>query len=122
MDLPADAKAPSVAREEVALAVSHVVTPERLDALRIAVSEVMTNAVRHGSSREGSIGIDLRVGVDTIRVTVTQGEPAFSRPDHPTPSSTGEGGFGLPLLEALSDRWDVDPGPPASVWFEMDVD
>lgn len=122
MDLPADAKAPAVAREEIAGAVSGVLPPERLDALRIAVSEVVTNAVRHGSVREQTIGIDLAVKPDFIRVTVTQEEPAFRRPAAPTPSPSGEGGFGLPLLEALSDRWDVDPGPPPSVWFEMDVE
>jgi anti-sigma regulatory factor (Ser/Thr protein kinase) len=122
VDLPADAKAPAVARDEIVGAVSGVLPPERLDALRIAVSEVVTNAVRHGSVREQTIGIDLRVRPDFIRVTVTQEEPAFRRPAAPAPSASGEGGFGLPLLEALSDRWDVDAGPPPSVWFEMDVE
>ena len=122
MDLPADAKAPAVARDEIVGAVSGVLPPERLDALRIAVSEVVSNAVRHGSVREQTIGIDLTVRSDFIRVTVTQEEPAFRRPASLAPSPSGESGFGLPLLEALSDRWDVDAGPPPSVWFEMDVE
>jgi len=67
---------------------------ERLDALRIAVSEVVSNAVRHGSVQEQTIGIDLAVRPDFIRVTVTQEEPAFRRPASPTPSPSGEGGFG----------------------------
>jgi anti-sigma regulatory factor (Ser/Thr protein kinase) len=105
----------------IAQAVSDVLDEERLDALRLGVSEVVTNAVLHGSSSEQAIDIALEVRADAIRVTVAQSEPAFDRPDHPAPRPDGTGGYGLPLLEALSDRWDVDPGPPPFVWFEIDL-
>jgi anti-sigma regulatory factor (Ser/Thr protein kinase) len=98
-----------------------VVDDARLDALRLGVSELVTNAVQHGSPSNETIDIALQLRSDAIRVTVTQSGPAFDRPDQPAPRLGGARGYGLPLLEALSDRWDVDAGPPAFVWFEMDL-
>jgi anti-sigma regulatory factor (Ser/Thr protein kinase) len=121
MELPADPTAPAKARIVIARAVSDVLDEKRLDALRLGVSEVVTNAVLHGSSSEQAVDIALEVRADAIRVKVTQSESAFDRPDHPTPRPDGTGGYGLPLLEAVTDRWDVDPGPPPYVWFEMEL-
>jgi anti-sigma regulatory factor (Ser/Thr protein kinase) len=120
MRLPADLNAPSHARAAVSSIVSGVLDDERLEVLRLGVSEVVTNAVQHGSSPDQTIDIALQIRTDAIRVTVTQSEPAFDRPDRAAPSASGVGGYGLPILEAVSDRWDVDPGPPPFVWFEMD--
>jgi anti-sigma regulatory factor (Ser/Thr protein kinase) len=105
----------------VANAVVGVLDEERLNALRLAVSEVVTNAVQHGSTGDQTIDIALHISTDAIRVTVTQREPVFDRPQRPAPLPSAEGGYGLHLLEVLSNRWGVDASPPPKVWFELDL-
>ena len=84
--------------------------------LVLALSEVVANAVRHGEHAEDDeISIAVEDG-GTLRVTVEQpsATPAIVQP----PTAT-EGGFGLRLVEDITDRWGADPGPPGRVWFEV---
>jgi anti-sigma regulatory factor (Ser/Thr protein kinase) len=85
------------------------------DATRLIVSELVTNAVRHGPERP----ISLRVERDGERIrgaVEDQGEDtiAISR----QASASKDGGFGLQLVDALSDSWGVEDGS-TRVWFEL---
>ena len=93
---------------------------ERLDDVRLATSELVTNAVRHGR---------LRRDIDVIRVTVGTGEESVRvTVEQPTvadvkiaPPRIGEeaGGFGLRLVDQFADHWGYEPGPPGRVWAEF---
>jgi anti-sigma regulatory factor (Ser/Thr protein kinase) len=76
--------------------------------LRLVVSELMTNAVVHGSPTR-TIRLDLTLYGDHAHVSIhNAGEPIDitelrqGRPD---------GGRGLDLVTAIADRWGIDTGP-----------
>jgi serine/threonine-protein kinase RsbW len=86
------------------------------ETLKLLVSEVVTNAVRHG----GSAGpVELHASWNSeIRVAVQDHGDGFSptprngRPDEP-------GGFGLYLVGQLADRWGVETDEGTTVWFVL---
>jgi anti-sigma regulatory factor (Ser/Thr protein kinase) len=88
-------------------------------AVRLLVSELVTNSVRHvvGSSRP----VELVVGIDraTIRVEVRDGGAGF-QPGKPEPRGA-DGGFGLFLVERMASRWGVEVRDGTCVWFELDI-
>jgi anti-sigma regulatory factor (Ser/Thr protein kinase) len=90
--------------------------------VELLVSELVTNAVRHGASdRYESILLHARCDADTVRVEVCDEGPGFV----PTPDPRGlmePGGNGLLLVQKLANRWGVIPGDDdaSCVWFEAD--
>ena len=90
-----------------------------LDDLRLLVSELVTNAIRHGGADEGSV-FSLRLLLDPlrIRVEVTDAGPGF---DRRTPAPRSDGGWGLVFVDRLADRWGVDHNGTTKVWFEIDL-
>jgi len=91
---------------------------ETLENLRLLVSELVTNAYRHGGLGAGQ-QIELRAWVrhGRIRVEVVDPGSGFRRPREPTP--TEDSGWGLYLVEHIADRWGVDAGGTTCVWFEL---
>ncbi|EYT83913.1 regulatory protein, partial [Streptomyces sp. Tu 6176] len=58
-----------------------------------------------------------------IEVTDARGEQLPTTPPYPEgPSTEAESGRGLLLVEALADRWGVQPYPPGgkTVWAEIE--
>lgn len=89
--------------------------------VRLLVSELVTNSVRH-SQMPATDTVDLDVSVDsrTIRVEVCDSGPGFEpRPRQPGQSKAG--GWGLFLVERLADRWGVASNHVTHVWFEIDL-
>lgn len=79
---------------------------------RLLVSELATNAVRHGRGRIELVITPNRGG---LRFCVTD-----EGGGHPTRRTPGEGGgFGLHLVADLADRWGEDDNGTC-VWFEVD--
>ncbi|MFN8052053.1 MAG: SpoIIE family protein phosphatase [Acidimicrobiales bacterium] len=108
----------SAAREFV---VSTVGDPSLADALRLAVSELATNAVIHA-------GTEFRVTISrsgpTVRVDVVDRSDRLPTRRDRGPEATG--GRGIGIVEQLSTRWGVTPGMPGApdapgkaVWFEL---
>lgn len=98
---------------------------DTLERLRLLVSEIATNAVRHtGLISEpgfgGEVGLRLTVSPGTVRVEVTDPGPGFERPGRPSPDPERGSGYGLYLVDKLTDRWGVDRGGPNRVWIELD--
>jgi anti-sigma regulatory factor (Ser/Thr protein kinase) len=92
---------------------------EILDDALLLISELVTNAVRHGSP---PILLALECDGEGLRVRVRDGAPALPRPRDSIPED--EGGRGLALVDALSDAWGAEPvvdehGGGKSVWFEL---
>ena len=103
-------------------AVSPDLTQERQDDLRLLVSEVVTNSVRHRDpADEDWIRLRVESGDGHIRVEVHTpgGEIAFERVSKA--GALRESGWGMYLLENLADRWGVATHDDDScVWFELD--
>jgi anti-sigma regulatory factor (Ser/Thr protein kinase) len=95
--------------------------PDVLDDVRLLLSEIVTNAVRHsGSPSEAKIGLSVSAARGAVRVEVTDAGLGFA----PAPRSapwTQAGGWGLHLVDSLASRWGVDRGPRVRVWFEIDT-
>jgi GAF domain-containing protein/anti-sigma regulatory factor (Ser/Thr protein kinase) len=110
--LPRDPSAVAQARRAVE---AHAVglSEAELDTARLLVSELVTNAIRHGEGR-----ITLTLGLDDARVRVEvhdDGSRRLRRREHPDADG---GGFGLNLVAELASRWGADAD--AGVWFELD--
>ncbi len=89
----------------------------------LLVSELVANAVRHGSRTPGDT-VRMRIWTSraSIRVAVRDRGRSSKRP---VPSAGGGGdvgGWGLLLVERLADRWGTDRGRTTEVWFEIDTD
>lgn len=86
--------------------------------LRLLVTEVVTNGVRHGSDR-GPVGVCVTVGEDAVRAEVTDGGRGFSPAEAPMPRDDGSGGWGLQLVDRVAANWGVRVGEGTCVWFEL---
>ena len=89
----------------------------KLETLRLLVSEVVTNAVRHGGA-DAPLEVRARWDGD-VRVEVVDHGNGFL----PAPRA-GErhepGGFGLFLVGRLADRWGVEATDATRVWFVIE--
>jgi anti-sigma regulatory factor (Ser/Thr protein kinase) len=93
------------------------IAPERMRDVRLLVSELVTNAVRHAGGDAVRLVVSLRG--TTLRIEVHDPGRGFAvvpPPDDPLRAS----GWGLVLVEELADRWGIDHDPRTRVWFEMD--
>jgi anti-sigma regulatory factor (Ser/Thr protein kinase) len=82
----------------------------------LAVSELTTNAVVHGS---GPIDVAMDATSDRLRVTVTDDGSGTPAPHMPHPGSSEAGGWGLQLVETLADDWGTERRNGRTiVWFE----
>ncbi len=91
-----------------------------LEDIRLLVSELVTNSVRHaGLGPESTIGLRVDVGPDRVRVEVSDPGPGFE-PGQESPSIYQDSGWGLYLVEQVATRWGVDVENATRVWFEID--
>ncbi|HET9736475.1 MAG TPA: ATP-binding protein [Solirubrobacteraceae bacterium] len=117
--LPATPEAASVARHALD-DLGDAVSDARLRDLRLLVSEVVTNAVRHANLASGdAIELVVELNRRTLRVEVHDPGGGFV-PTAPAPDPTRPSGWGLYLVAELADRWGVDSDETTLVWFEFD--
>lgn len=86
--------------------------------LRLLVTELVTNGVRHGSER-GPVAIVVELDDERVRVEVTDGGRGFSPPSAPMPRGDGTGGWGLQLVDRVATNWGVEIRDETRVWFEL---
>jgi anti-sigma regulatory factor (Ser/Thr protein kinase) len=82
------------------------------DDVRLVVSELVTNAMRHGSSavpEAGEMPIRLSLLYAGGRLTCAVTDPSDRIPVHRDPDFACQNGRGLQLVEAFSDSWDWVP-------------
>jgi anti-sigma regulatory factor (Ser/Thr protein kinase) len=90
----------------------------RLADLRLVISEVITNAVRHGGLGDLLIAVTPKRDYLCVQVTDT-GDGFAPRPRAYAPDDNG--GFGLFLIERLTRRWGLTrEDSNTRVWFEFD--
>jgi GAF domain-containing protein/anti-sigma regulatory factor (Ser/Thr protein kinase) len=109
--LPRDPSAVALARRAVEEHLRDVAADVR-ETARLLVSELVTNAVRHG---RGAIVLVLDGKDERVRIAVRDDGPGrLRRRDDPG----ADGGFGLNLVESLATSWGIEEGT-AHVWFEL---
>jgi anti-sigma regulatory factor (Ser/Thr protein kinase) len=106
------------ARERVIALAAPFVDGARIADLRLVISEVITNAVRHGGNGDVLVGVMPKQGYLCVQVTDT-GDGFAPRPRAFEPDD--DGGFGLFLVERLTRRWGLTrENSNTRVWFEFD--
>jgi serine/threonine-protein kinase RsbW len=138
LEIPARAEFVALARLVVsALAVSDTqLSDERIDDLRIAVSEACTNAIEAHRATDTSERVLVRCAAHTDRIEVLiedRGEgfdPSTLR-DHPPVTDPDrlnfERGLGIPLIRALVDQVEFSPSAGGTavvitMWHEAPAD
>jgi hypothetical protein len=99
------------------------------DDLTLVVSELVTNALRHGlGAGAHAMGVGVALYGTTSRVMCVVSDPSDEVPVRVTPDHTHDSGRGLQIVEALSMYWGWTPrerdGDPAgkSVWAVFPLD
>jgi anti-sigma regulatory factor (Ser/Thr protein kinase) len=115
VELRRETTAPRAARALVRNWFSGKLSEDELYTATLLVSELVTNAVRHGRGK-----ITLRALLNDVRLLVDvidEGsvvEPVLRRREDPS-----GGGKGLMIVDAESSRWGIEKGT-AHVWFELE--
>jgi serine/threonine-protein kinase RsbW len=106
------------ARTQVCDAMAPQLDAEHTETLRLLISELVTNAVRHGGHGEP---VELHAHWNSqVRIEVVDHGGGFT----PTPRSGSlddPGGYGLFLVGTLADRWGVETDDATTVWFELET-
>jgi anti-sigma regulatory factor (Ser/Thr protein kinase) len=102
LDLPLGVDAPAAARRAVTAVLGGwgFRDPMWLEAAAIVVSELVTNAVRHGG---GEVAFAVEAHGERVMLCVADGSSVVPRRREPG----GDGGRGLAVIEALAAGWDV---------------
>ncbi|MEU7389393.1 ATP-binding protein [Streptomyces tanashiensis] len=93
------------------------------EAASLVLSELLTNAVRHGHVPGREIETRFaRVPGGVLRIEVH--DASERRPLMSLPDDGADGGWGLPLVDTLAAKWGVGDrrGPGKLVWAELSVD
>ncbi len=114
---PASVEAATLARQACGLLLP--LAGGRHHDLKLLVSELVTNSVRHADvDGDNTVWLDVAVGPDRIRLDVADSGSGFQAPELPEPGVPRVGGWGLALVNQLCDRWGTsDKG--SHVWAEL---
>jgi anti-sigma regulatory factor (Ser/Thr protein kinase) len=112
--LAPDLGAATMARRLLEQSFGTILEQAELDRAKLAVSELATNAVRHG---EGEITLRAELDETRLLVEVVDEGPGF---DHVPQGHNvdGLGGWGLSLVDGTASRWGIRDRRP-HVWFEI---
>jgi anti-sigma regulatory factor (Ser/Thr protein kinase) len=105
------------AREHVRESLCNITDADTLESVELVVSELVTNAVRHGPGEP----ITLRLAADGSGGVAGEiedhgdGVIAIRKQD----VGTAVGGLGLRLVDELTSAWGVNPGS-THVWFRVE--
>jgi serine phosphatase RsbU (regulator of sigma subunit)/anti-sigma regulatory factor (Ser/Thr protein kinase) len=112
------------ARALITRTLDGLLAPAVIDDVRLLVSELASNAVRHAGG--GDYRLELDLDPHRLRVELSDGGPG------PVAGGAGrirdalpEGGYGLGIVDRLSVRWGIERGSgprPTRIWFELPRD
>jgi anti-sigma regulatory factor (Ser/Thr protein kinase) len=113
--LPPTSESARVARAAVA-DLARALGADRHHDLRLLVTEMVANGVEHGA---GPLRLLVHRYPACVRVEVVDQGGGCPATAPASVSAEATSGRGLLLVDALSDRWGVEPGPPARAWLEI---
>jgi anti-sigma regulatory factor (Ser/Thr protein kinase) len=110
--------AATMARTEVTERLAARLGTRTLEDVRLLVTELITNALRHGSLAPGDrVSVKASIDAGVVRIEVTDpGNNGIVAPRDPGPRG---GGYGLFLVEQLAKRWGVERRNGTTVWCEL---
>jgi anti-sigma regulatory factor (Ser/Thr protein kinase) len=115
-DIPRDPTAPSLARRAIER-LEDTIAPDVIPDVKLLVSELITNSVKYGRDGEVTLKVEAedprRLRIEVVDQGIGFVPVARDRP------ATEVGGWGLHLVQTLSNRWGVYEGS-THVWFEID--
>ena len=116
--IDAEPEGPAQARRIIAEELSALLSPRELDDVKLMVSELVTNGIVHGGQESDvPMMLDLCVNGDIRCAVLDAGQSFFTE----RVEQEERGGWGLWLVEQLSDRWGMECSPERTeVWFERD--
>lgn len=91
---------------------------ELRDEVHLLVSELVSNSVLHADAEQVELRATAAPG--GVHVEVSDPGPGFDPDDRSEPSPTGNGGYGLFLVDKVANRWGIKRNDRARVWFEID--
>lgn len=111
-------RAVAEARAAVTRRFAHL-PPPALEDLRLLITELISNAILHSDlGPDDWVRVRVAGGSDGVRAEVIDGGvDADIRPKVFDPGSPG--GFGLYLVDEISDRWGIERDGSTCVWFEL---
>jgi anti-sigma regulatory factor (Ser/Thr protein kinase) len=116
--LPSTPRAARMARQATHRALEAWSIAHLQDDADLVVSELVSNAVRHGSGRRAEITLRLKVANGRLRVEVHDINPTMPVPR--TPTAMDESGYGFVIVDALAVKWGVqDAEIGKAVWAEL---
>ena len=92
-----------------------------LEDVRLLVTELITNALRHGSLAPGDT-VSVKASVDQEVVRIEVSDPGRDGEVAQRPPGPRGGGYGLYLVDQLTKRWGVDRRHGTTVWCELTPD
>jgi anti-sigma regulatory factor (Ser/Thr protein kinase) len=121
LELPSRPEAPSAARKALTALNGnlHLLSSSRLRDVQLLVSEIVTNAVVHGPASD-TIGLAVLATDEIVRVEISDRGGGFTPPEEVGKREPTSGGWGLPIIDAIAERWGVDGTSGSTVWFEVD--
>ncbi len=101
---------------------AELLPPAKFEDVRLVVSELVANSILHARlSLKDRIALSVAVSGTSVQGKVCDpGSGGFEVSSDPRPRADLSGGWGLPIVESISDRWGVERNSCVCVWFEID--
>jgi two-component sensor histidine kinase len=115
LELTAGPDAPSRARHVVRAQLGARIPVARLSALLTVVNELVTNSVKYGPGAPIRLAVQVSEDGAVLGRVEDGGRGRVAVREDVNPA---EGGMGLKLVDAFTDRWGVEDGT-TNVWFEV---
>jgi anti-sigma regulatory factor (Ser/Thr protein kinase) len=116
--LAGSARAAREARDALK-ALKAILSPDTFEDLRLLVSELVANSVRHAGAVGQRVRLKVFASEKLVRVEVIDDGPGFDREALRDPTPDDPSGRGLYLVDQLAQSWGVTGNGGTCVWFVL---